>query len=190
MQNIGYQYAISLFLLMFVIWIVTTILLKKGSQKGERTRKDRASLLILYVCIIWSLAIAYALGEAEITMLPEWFYYLGIIIMIIGFMVREWALIVLGKYFSTAASVAEGQKLIDKGPYQYIMHPAYAGIIITMIGLSIAFQTIAGVIILIIINGIGFGYRIKIEEEFLKQEFGEEYLNYMKKKKRIIPLLL
>jgi protein-S-isoprenylcysteine O-methyltransferase Ste14 len=62
--------------------------------------------------------------------------------------------------------------------------------LITFIGLSLAVQSLGALLVLLIVFVISFGYRMRVEEKTLLTELGENYANYMKRTKRIVPYLI
>ncbi len=125
----------------------------------------------------------------NIAMLPKWFFYPGIFLMVIGILVRQWAIFVLGRFFTTTVSVQKNQKVVDYGPYRYIRHPAYSGLLIFAIGMFVALQSWGGILVMLVIFGLAIGYRIHVEEKFLVSELGDDYIQYMKKTKGLIPFV-
>jgi len=110
--------------------------------------------------------------------------------MILGILVRQWAIAILGRFFSLTVNVVEGHQVVDKGPYGLIRHPSYTGVLITFIGLGLAVQSLAAVLVLIGVFSLSFGYRMRVEEQTLSLELGKNYVDYMKKTKRLIPFLI
>ena len=92
----------------------------------------------------------------------------------------------LGVLESTRLRIVEEQKLVTSGVYQYIRHPLYLGEICRNIGVPLFFNSFTG-FGLIILGNIFLLIRIRIEEELLIEEFGDEYFEYKKKTKKIIP---
>jgi protein-S-isoprenylcysteine O-methyltransferase Ste14 len=123
-------------------------------------------------------------------LLPDWIYYVGIAVMFAGIVFRQWAIAVLGRYFSTVLGVQEEHKVVDTGPYRLIRHPSYTGVLIFYAGIGLAVQSLASVMIAIAIFGIAYGYRIFVEEKVLINELGNSYVEYMKRTKRVIPYLV
>ena len=137
-----------------------------------------------------SVLIAIMLAVKNIAMLPDWFFYPGIFLMVIGILVRQWAIFVLGRFFTLTVSVQKNQKVVDYGPYRFIRHPSYLGLFIIIIGIGLALGSWGGILVLLVMNGLAFGYRIHIEEKFLVSELGDNYIQYMKRTKRLIPFVL
>jgi protein-S-isoprenylcysteine O-methyltransferase Ste14 len=62
--------------------------------------------------------------------------------------------------------------------------------LITFIGIAQAVQSWAALLALLGFFAISFGYRIRVEEKALLSELGDNYANYMKRTKRLIPFLI
>jgi protein-S-isoprenylcysteine O-methyltransferase Ste14 len=159
----------------------------RGSNKGSSLLIGR---MLFAIGIYVSLLIAYIFTIRGVASLPVWSFYLGIIVMIIGIMLRQWSIAILGRYFSGTIGTQEGQKVVDKGPYRLVRHPSYTGILLTLVGLGLALQSLGAVLLIILVFVCTFGYRIHIEEKLLIKELGNEYVQYMKKTKKLIPYLI
>jgi protein-S-isoprenylcysteine O-methyltransferase Ste14 len=61
---------------------------------------------------------------------------------------------------------------------------------LTIIGIGFALRTWAGVLVLAVLFTLAFAYRVKVEEKLLTGELGDDYLQYMKRTKRLIPFIL
>ena len=112
-----------------------------------------------------------------------------IIIMIIGIFVRQWSILTLGRYFNTIINVQKDQKVVDYGPYLLVRHPAYTGLLMSMIGMFVALQSLASILAILVLFSLAIGYRIHVEEKLLVSELGDDYIRYMKKTKRLIPFV-
>lgn len=80
----------------------------------------------------------------------------------------------------------EGHRLVKDGLYKYIRHPLYLGETMRNFGFVTIFSSIYGVL-LIAVSTIFVALRIRMEERMLIQVFGDEYREYQKNTKRIIP---
>ena len=79
---------------------------------------------------------------------------------------------------------------MENGPYKYVSHPSYTGILLIFIGVGLAYQSWGAIISIILLFTLAFGYRIRIEEKALISELGEPYIEYKKRTKRLIPFLI
>ena len=122
--------------------------------------------------------------------MPSAAYFAGIIFLLAGVSIRQWAVAVLGKYFSQVVGIQKDQKVVDVGPYHYIRHPSYTGILLIQIGIALSFQCWIAVPVAVISFGLAYGYRMLKEEKLLVKSLGDEYRQYMDKTKRVIPFLI
>jgi protein-S-isoprenylcysteine O-methyltransferase Ste14 len=157
---------------------------------GDIKRKDSGSVLLIRVLVYVSVFIAILLAVKNIAMLPNWLFYPGIFLVVIGILVRQWAIFILGRFFTLTVSVQKNQKVVDYGPYRFIRHPSYLGLFIIMIGIGVALCSWGGILVILVMSGLAFGYRIHIEEKVLVSELGDDYIQYMKRTKRLIPFVL
>ena len=110
--------------------------------------------------------------------------------MLVGVLVRQWAIAVLGRFFSLTVRVAEDHRVVVKGPYRLVRHPSYTGVLITFIGLALAVQSSGALLVLLAVFSVSYGYRMRVEERVLLSELGQDYAEYMKRTKRLIPFLI
>ncbi|WP_316801924.1 isoprenylcysteine carboxylmethyltransferase family protein [Pedobacter nototheniae] len=166
----------------------------KLRNKGERknTGADKNSLTILWVTIGISMFLGGFLTQFERTRItifqPYWFYF-GVLIALAGFILRFVAIQQLGKSFTVDVQIAENQQLKQDGLYATLRHPSYTGALMAFLGLAITFSNWLSLIVICIPVFLAFIYRISIEEGVLKAEFGNDYVEYCKKTKRLIPYL-
>lgn len=109
----------------------------------------------------------------------------GTVLTVFGTVLRAWGVWTLGEYFSIHIEVKDKHELIEKGPYKFIRHPAYAGNIIQAVGIPLilnAYYSLGISAVLIFL----FLYRLKLEEEVLIREV-KGYRDYVKRTDRLIP---
>jgi protein-S-isoprenylcysteine O-methyltransferase Ste14 len=152
--------------------------------------EDKGSALLIITGNFIAIVVAFLFAGFNIALLPNWAFYLGIVLMIMGFIVRQWSIAVLGRFFSPTVGIQNDQKVVDNGPYRLIRHPSYTGGLLIMIGLGLALQSWGAVLITLLIFSLAYGYRIHIEEKVLISKLGNEYITYMKRTKRLIPYVL
>src|SRR5256712_3450603 len=179
----------------YFVWIASelfgAVLVPRLRRRGAtRVRRDRGSGALIIFTVFVSIILAFSFGYAGIGMLPDWAFYLGIFLMFLGILVRQWAIAVLGRFFSLTVRVAEDHRVVERGPYRLVRHPSYTGVLITFIGLALAVQSLGALLVLLGVFSISYGYRMRVEEKALLSELGQDYANYMKRTKRLIPHLI
>lgn len=182
------------FLVAIILWILSeyvgSAIIPYLRRHGTKIKKeDRGSRLLLSVGMYISIIVAFYFTFNNILLLPSWAFYLGIFLMILGIFIRQWSIAELGIFFSVDVGTQKGQKVVNKGPYKLVRHPSYTGLLVTLIGIGLALQSLAAVIIIILVFSLTFGYRINVEEKLLISKLNGEYIQYMAKTKRLIPYI-
>jgi protein-S-isoprenylcysteine O-methyltransferase Ste14 len=162
--------------------------IKRGGARVQRKSFGSGGLVILcWVAVLAATVITAKLGNG---LLSDWVYFAGIAVMVGGIFLRQWSIAVLGRYFSGTLGVQSGQKVVDRGPYHYIRHPSYTGVLVFFVGMGLAVQSWVAALLGAAFFAIGYGYRIHVEEKVLISELGESYTDYMKRTKRVIPKIV
>jgi protein-S-isoprenylcysteine O-methyltransferase Ste14 len=187
--------AALVFNLVLILWILSeiigaVIIPNIRRKRAEIERRDRSSVFILLISIFLSITISYYFAGNHIAMLPSWVYYLGIILMLSGIFLRQWSIYVLGRFFSNVVGIQKDHKVVENGPYAYVRHPSYTGVLLILVGIGLAVQSWGATITLIAIFTVAYGYRIIVEEKALISKLGNDYINYSKRTKRIIPYVI
>ncbi len=121
-----------------------------------------------------------------------WFQLLVLTIEIVFVAASLWmiaaAVRVLGKQWSLQARVLEGHALIQAGPYRFVRHPIYTGMLGMIIVAGLAWSHWIGFIVAILFFAIGTAIRIHSEERLLREQFGAAFDDYKRKVPAVIPL--
>ncbi len=112
---------------------------------------------------------------------------IGACLCIAGLGFAVWARRHLGRNWGMPMSLKEGHELITTGPYRYLRHPIYTGILLAMVGSSIAGGRVWLVVFVIV--GAFLVYSARTEERLMMQAFPHEYPEYKKKTKALIPFV-
>ncbi|MBI4286501.1 MAG: isoprenylcysteine carboxylmethyltransferase family protein [Chloroflexi bacterium] len=112
----------------------------------------------------------------------------GAVLIVIGIITRQIARRTLGKYFGSGLRTLPGHRLVKTGIYKHVRHPAYTGFLLAQIGTPLLFISFYGLYVMLLLIPC-FLYRINIEEKMLIEKFGDEYLEYRRRSKRLVPCL-
>lgn len=164
----------------------------RRNKTGRKTAGDRNSLRMLWVVIIVALVLGgfcTAFRFAAITAGQPYWYFAGMALAVGGLLLRVVAIRQLGKSFTVDVQIAEGQQLKRDGMYRVVRHPSYSGILLAFAGLALTYGNWVSLPVIVVPIFLAFRYRIRIEEAVLIGEFGEQYLQYCRETKRLIPFL-
>jgi len=110
----------------------------------------------------------------------------GLSLFLMGFSIRLAGRITLEKYYSYGLKPPE--KLIKHGLYKRVRHPIYFAALLYTAGVPLIFSSMYGFLPMLGFMPL-FLYRIRIEEKMLIEKFGDEYREYMKKTKKLVPFV-
>ena len=113
----------------------------------------------------------------------------GLSLLVAGVAIRWTAIHTLGKYFTSTVMIRDDHRLIRAGLYKHLRHPAYTGALVAHLGLGLSFSNWFSLALSFVPYLVAVGYRIHVEEQALSEAFGEEYLDYSRNTKRLIPKL-
>ena len=176
-----------LWMAFFVLWVVWAV-----RTKPTQTRESigsRFSYMIATVAAFYAMFSGdVPLGWLHIRIIPPepWIEWLGIAITAAGIAFAIWARAYLGSNWSSNVTVKVEHQLIRTGPYRWVRHPIYSGIILAMIGTALNRRQIRGLVAVVLL-WIGFTIKSRIEERFMVATFGPEYEQYKGSTGAIIP---
>jgi protein-S-isoprenylcysteine O-methyltransferase Ste14 len=146
-------------------------------------------LALLVLGVVSAVCAAFLLANAALSDGRTLIFGLGIALILIGTVLRAYAIHVLGRYFVITVAVGPDQQVVERGPYRLIRHPSYTGALLALLGFGLVLTNWASLIAIILCNAVGFGYRVMIEERVLARALGERYIAYMRRTRRLIPYL-
>jgi protein-S-isoprenylcysteine O-methyltransferase Ste14 len=159
---------------------------KRNLVRGERRHRWTSVSMFLAIAGIYTgtiISLIFGISFLDWTWL-----IIGGIIYMIGICLRRLAIRTLGKYFSPYIEIRDSQPLIKSGPFRYMRHPNYAGLILEAIGLPLAFQTPLILLFVAIVYIPLIMLRIQLEESELIKSIGETYIDYQRVVYAILPI--
>lgn len=185
-------YVIFGFFALYLIWqLISELWIYQDPDDYVVEDDDKKSYLYLQMSFMFALLFATIdfVGNhyTRIKDFEPAIIYAGFGVFILSCLVRWWGFRSIGKYFNPRVSVYQNHKLITNGAYQKIRHPLYLGSLLSFIAIPLIFNSWGAMLIIVLTTIPALVYRVNIEEEFLLRHFGDEYLEYMKSSKRMIP---
>ncbi len=174
----------------FMAWGLSEIVLNVAarSKAGKSDAKDKGSIIIIWVTLAVSIfaGIMIAVNYPAFGKLRT---IAGAALVVAGVLFRWFAIISLGKMFTTNVSIQNEHKLKTDGLYAVLRHPSYTGSLMSFLGLGISLGNIYSLVVVFIPVTLAFLYRIKVEEDALSKHFGEKYEVYKSHTKKLIPFI-
>jgi protein-S-isoprenylcysteine O-methyltransferase Ste14 len=157
----------------------------------QGSRADHGSLLVVITSVAagvgGGLALAANVHSAAIPAARWPIFVLGLVLMCAGIGIRQWSIALLGPLFTVDVRVHPDQAIVERGPYRWVRHPSYTGIIITFVGMGLALGNWAALAVLIVVPTAGLVVRIRFEERALLDGVGEPYRRFAASRSRLIP---
>jgi len=111
----------------------------------------------------------------------------GLAIAASGVVLRSWAIVTLGRFFTYDVTIQPGHRVVTSEPYRWVRHPSYTGGLLGLLGLGVALGSGTAVLALVVVPLIGVLNRILHEERTLRMALGAEYDAYTARTPRLIP---
>ena len=174
-------------------WLVLEFVLtiRDVIRRKGRAAADRGTRFVVTLGFFaaWAGAIltVFALRNQPAWMMGNWHFVTGEIVAWVGLAIRLWSIIVLGRSFRLTVEVDTDQKVVDSGPYRLVRHPSYTGLLVLAIGFGIALGNWLSLVILLLVPLLVLMRRIWVEENQLIAVLGQPYVDYRKRRKRLVP---
>jgi protein-S-isoprenylcysteine O-methyltransferase Ste14 len=111
---------------------------------------------------------------------------IGLGLTIAGCAFAVWARARLGSNWSASVTRKQGHELVRGGPYAIVRHPIYSGLLLGILGTALAQGELRG-LLAVGLASVGWLLKARIEERFLADEFGGDYVTYRRRVKQLIP---
>ena len=179
------------------LWIVFAVfwLLAAFVQKRNARRQTVGSRLIQVSIILLVLVPLFVEGRGA-GLLYRHLYpnllsvkYVGVLLLVLGLGFAVWARFVLGRNWSGIVTVKEDHTLITRGPYAWVRHPIYSGMLLGLLGSAVTLGTILTFIEVPVV-ALAFWLKLRTEERFMLETFGEQYTAYRQHVKALIPRVI
>jgi protein-S-isoprenylcysteine O-methyltransferase Ste14 len=157
----------------------------QGKGRADRDRGTRA-----VIAMTLGAAIVAALGARSLApelRMPALLRIVGVVVMWLGLALRVWAIVALGGGFRTTVEVEPGQAVVSSGPYRWIRHPSYTGLLLIVAGFGAALGNWLSLAACVVLPLPVILWRIRVEEAELNRVLGQAYRTYQSDRARLIP---
>jgi protein-S-isoprenylcysteine O-methyltransferase Ste14 len=178
-------------IIVFFLWLFLDGAVIFRRKAGGTESRDRYSLwvivfgnMISWVAGIWLAYTPYGAMRPAVPLQAA-----GLVLMALGILLRSLAIAQRGRFHTPNVAVLVGYRVVDRGLYRYIRHPSYLGALIAFFGWGLALGNWLSLLIIMALSIIVYLYRIHDEEAALTTSLHEEYRNYCRRTKRLIPFI-
>lgn len=181
-----------LWLAFIVIWWLAAFASKRTVQRqGGGSRLLQSGIVLIGLVFLFNLDHAFTHGWAVRRVVPhtqDW-VLAGAGLTLAGMLFAVWARAVLGSNWSGRVTIKQDHQLILRGPYSFVRHPIYTGMLAALLGTCLVFGA-ARCFVGLLICGIGLWLKSRTEEQFMIQQFGDQYALYRRRVRALVPFVL
>jgi protein-S-isoprenylcysteine O-methyltransferase Ste14 len=164
----------------WIYWLVSAV----GAKQGSQTRRTRPpGLLLVVLWLVLRIFIPNSLAVHSHVLQVA-----GAALFAAGLALAVWARIYLGRNWGMPMTQKDEPELVTSGPYRFVRHPIYSGILLALLGTSLA--TNLYLLIALVVGGVYFIYSARIEEGLMTSSFPATYPSYRTRTKMLIPFVL
>src|SRR5262249_25086174 len=127
--------------------------------------------------LLFARSFNYGILSARFVPALLWLQKTGIALTCTGVALAIWARLILGENWSARVTRKVGHELIRSGPYAYVRHPIYSGLLLATAGTALFIGEWKGLVALVLVFAAE-SFKAKREEQFMLAEFGETYEQY------------
>jgi protein-S-isoprenylcysteine O-methyltransferase Ste14 len=145
--------------------------------------------LALACLLLWAPRIPLPVLGDRFLPLVAWPFWAGVALTAGGLLFTVWARIQIGRNWSGIVTIKEGHELVTSGPYAIVRHPIYTGLLLAFIGSALARAEWRG-ILAVAIALWALWRKLRFEERWMREQFGESYQAYSRRVAALVPFLL
>ncbi|HEU4413352.1 MAG TPA: isoprenylcysteine carboxylmethyltransferase family protein [Candidatus Angelobacter sp.] len=191
MEHMAGTYASYLWIALWTLWAISAFAAKSSvkRQSAESRLAQTVPVTLAFFLLFgrsiwprWLLARFFPESNAALIWAGFALTALGVAFAILA---RLW----IGRNWSGTVTIKNQHELVQNGPYRIVRHPIYTGLLMAYLGTALVHGEIRGLIGFLLL-ALGFGMKLRLEENFMVQQFGGVYLAYMQRVKAVVPYLL
>jgi protein-S-isoprenylcysteine O-methyltransferase Ste14 len=167
--------------LFWIYWLISAV----GAKEGSRTTRARLPRMLIVVLVV---VLSRIFRAGELAVHSPILQAVGTILFVCGLGLAVWARIRLGRNWGMPMTQKDDPELVTSGPYQFVRHPIYSGILLALLGTSLATEVY--LLIAAGVMGAYFIYSASVEEKLMTSLFPNTYPSYRAKTKMLIPFVL
>jgi protein-S-isoprenylcysteine O-methyltransferase len=152
--------------------------------------RDRGSARLIRLATWTAIPAGFGLAHVDVARIPggRWpVYAIGCGLLVSGIALRQWSIRTLGCHFRRRVTIQAGHRLVRRGPYRLLRHPAYAGSLAAVAGMGVAFGSWPALAACLVPITAAVVHRIRVEESALEEWLGEPYRDYERSTSRLVP---
>ncbi len=189
MATISDSIIVGCWIIFLAYWLISALVVKRTAEHQSWTS---AAAHRIPVGLGWWM-LAYPLLPPPMNWVliprPDWVRVIGAVVCVFGLYVTIWARRTLAGNWSSDVTFKHGHELVKAGPYRFVRHPIYTGLLVMCLGSAIEIGRLRCWLSIVVV-GIGFWIKLKQEESLMLRHFPDEYPGYQKQVKALVPFVI
>jgi len=178
--------------LLGLIYLISEVLLTvtRRSRSATGTKQDRSTLRVLWIVIAVSVTAGVLVaGNWRAGALPNGraFEVAGVVLFAAGLIFRWWAIVTLGRFFTVDVTIEKDHELVERGPFRIVRHPSYTGVLLAFVGWALTLRNWGAILLVLVPIFVAFVRRMNVEENALTEALGNQYRDYIRRTRRLVP---
>lgn len=188
---ISWHVVTSLWTVFVLYWFISGLKVKQTARtEMSASRIATVTTLIAGAALIfWQSPRSIGPLSARFAPDNDWIKVSGELLVAAGVGIAIWARWHLGQYWSARVTLKVDHQLIQSGPYAWVRHPIYTGVLLAMLGSAVfvgEWRALLGVLLVFVAHWL----KAQREEALLVGQFGSAYEEYRRRTGSLIPRLL
>jgi protein-S-isoprenylcysteine O-methyltransferase Ste14 len=163
-------------------WLIAAFSMKRGHTPWSRSLRIRIPI-VLVVLVLFH----FGVFRHHAVNSNSWLAGIGLVLFAFGLAFAVWARVHIGRNWGTPMTQKEEPELVTSGPYRFVRHPIYSGILLAGVGTALAISWFW--LVAVGLAGLYFIYSATVEERYLTQQFPDTYPTYRSSSKMLVPFV-
>lgn len=173
-----------------VFWLLAAFVQKRSVRRqSSSSRLLQVSIIVLAVTPFFIAGREFHLLYRHMFPTPFAVQAVGLLLMLLGWFFAVWARVALGGNWSGTVTVKENHVLVTHGPYRWVRHPIYSGVLLLLLGTAVVVGTAVTIMEVAAVT-LALSLKMRTEEKFMQETFGEQYRDYCQRVKALIPYVV
>ena len=166
-----------------VVWVVTAMFVKRTVERSLGWARLVALAVVAGVYVV-----ARSIPGMNLRLWPrsDAVGIAAVLLAIIGLATTLWARAALGRNWSGTIAFKQDHELIQSGPYAWVRHPIYSGLLLMFLGTAVESARPAGFVFLAAAFVV-FVLKSQAEEQLMLRHFPDAYAQYRRRVRALIP---
>jgi protein-S-isoprenylcysteine O-methyltransferase Ste14 len=184
--NLPYQLINALWILFWVVWLVAAFFVKRAARRRRSPFRLIYIALVLFAFGLFGNHARSPILRTQLIPNTPAIAYAGALLTAAGIAFAFAARFFLGRNWDGRVVIKQDHTLIQTGPYAFVRHPIYSGLLLALLGTAVAYGQL-GYFLAAAVATFALWIKSRLEERLMIEQFGSQYSDYRARVKAFIP---